>query len=247
MPRRKPIITGTIRPVQTSGLGRGRGQDPRPVRQIVGGDILIATVNRSVEIVAMLRAPVAPPMPRPRIETVQRPATASLTNWQGREPYQMVLPIRFDRHKAGATIEPDVRALARLALRDANDTEPPVVVVEGPVPAPANVRNPRWRIEAFSDPVEPPLFNQAGECVRIALDVTLTEYVVDTLLTESLDRRGGRGLTSRATRVRAGEGTLYDVARRAYGGDGSRAADIARANNLRLGVRLKPGQRLRLP
>jgi hypothetical protein len=65
---------------------------------------------------------------------------------------------------------------------------------------------------------------------RYETEITLTQHVTANSLNETLRQtKAARGLKTRTTRVKAGEETLYDVARRYYG-DPSRASDIARAN-----------------
>jgi hypothetical protein len=223
----------------------------RPQQTTYGGrTILLAPVTPGVEeLTAMLRGPVAPPLARPKVEIVDRPGTVGLTQWRGRDPYEMTLPIWWDAFPDG-TVEADVRRLERLALRAPGSDESALIQVYGPVPAPTGVKSPLWRIKTLGEVPERTMFNTAGERCRFAVDVTLIEHVADELLTETLDASrsgGGRGITNRRTTVRAGETSLYDVARRVYGGDGSRASDIARANSLRLAAHLKQGMSLRLP
>jgi hypothetical protein len=81
----------------------------------------------------------------------------------------------------------------------------------------------------------------------------LTQHVTANSLNETLRQtKAARGLKTRTTRVKAGEETLYDVARRYYG-DPSRASDIARGElqaggrPLALGALLKTGTQLRMP
>lgn len=215
-----------------------------------GRTILLSSPTPGVDdVTALLRGPVAPPLARPKVEVVDRPGTVGLTQWRGRDPYEMTLPVWWDAFPDG-TVEADIRRLERLALRVPGGGESPLVQVFGPVPPPTGVRNPLWRISGLTEMSERTMFNAGGQRSRFAVDVVLIEHVADELLTETLEasRSGsGRGITNRRTSVRAGETNLYAVARRVYNGDGSRATDIARANSLRLSAYLKQGMTLRLP
>jgi hypothetical protein len=221
----------------------------RPLIPGTPGAVWLGSADPVIDVFATLRRPVSSPLPRPKIETVDRHGLYGLTQYLGQDPYQLLLPIAFDRYAQGQSVEPEIRLLERLAERPAGATEPPLVEVDGPVPH----RTLQWRIAGLEEIPERTEWNRAGDRTRLAVDVTLVQNVTDRLLTESLgrDRAKTKGIANRRTTVRTGEDSLYDVARRVYG-DPSRAGDIARANSvrgvpLRLGMRLKPGYGLRLP
>lgn len=180
--------------------------------------------------------------PKPKYETTARPGAISLLQWVGQEPYSMTLGIRIDEFPNG-NVESDIRKLEALGEVQPGRFEPPIVTVDGAVPKPHP--NLTWRITDFGDPeIE---YLGSGDRCRYVTTLVLTQNVTDRVLIESLKATSkSKGLKTRETTVRAGEDSLYDVARRYYK-DPSRASDIARANNLHLGKKLSKGLTLRMP
>jgi nucleoid-associated protein YgaU len=128
--------------------------------------------------------------------------------------------------------------------------EPPVLKVSGAIPLPHP--NLTWRLTAIEDPTNVLFLSGGKRRCRYETEITLTQHVTADSLNETLRQtKAARGLKTRTTRVKSGEQTLYDVARRYYG-DPSRASDIARANfkggrQLALGSLLTVGRSLRMP
>jgi hypothetical protein len=207
---------------------------------VLGSSLVgVTTVDGEINVVGLLTKPVTPPVPRPRYNTIDRPGSVGITEYAGMDPYQMTMSLRFDGGGV-RSVEKQYAALEALAYPAAGTLEPPVLRIRGPVPHPLA----RWRINQLTVDDSQTMLLKNGDRCRIAVDVDLLQYVVDDLLLPSLKAtKRAKGINSRATRVKSGEDTLFDVSRRLFG-DPSHATDIARASHLRLGARLKPGQML---
>lgn len=180
--------------------------------------------------------------PEPKISTVDMMDGIGLTQWTGQEPYKMSVGVRIDGFP-NTNVEADIKALEALGEVQPGRTEPPIIDLDGAVPKPHP--NIRWRIVSFGDPTVEYL--PSGDRCRYITTVSLIQRVTDRVLQERVKATSGsKGLKARSTTVRAGEDSLYDLARRIYK-DPSRAADLATANNLHLGKKLSPGLVLRYP
>jgi hypothetical protein len=187
-----------------------------------------------------------------RWTVVDRDGKHSITDFDGQPPYQQTIPVLFDGWKgsikASSSVEGDIRLLERLAAIPAGGRQPRIIRITG------NVRRPdlRWVIqgpiawatgpgwdELITDPVSGERYRQAGT-------VTLLAYKADELLNGAGEPKDKQGRRLHTTRVRKGEKTLRDVAKRVYG-TRNRARDLARLNDLPLSKHLKPNQLLLLP
>jgi hypothetical protein len=68
----------------------------------------------------------------------------SLTDWQGVDPYTMVLAVRFDGWARRESMEVQINDLLNMARDLSTRDGPPVVSVSGPVPLPDTTR---WLID----------------------------------------------------------------------------------------------------
>jgi len=103
-------------------------------------------------------------------EVVARPHRVSLTNWIGRDPVRMALPIMFDGFIAGDSIEPNITQLTRMGQPD-DDGEPPTLKVHGAVPR-KDVS--KWVIESLDWGTNIIWgMNPNGVSVRVRQDVTV--------------------------------------------------------------------------
>src|SRR5262252_6436265 len=64
---------------------------------------------------------------------VARPRRVGLTQWGGREPYQMDVPILFDRWHDQNSVEREIRQLNKMAL-GYDYAPPPTVTMQGALP-----------------------------------------------------------------------------------------------------------------
>jgi hypothetical protein len=182
---------------------------------------------------------------------VDRDGLKSITDFAGVQPYAQTVPVFFDGWRGtiadSSSVESDIRLLERLAVVPDGATQPPIVRVTG------NVRRPdlRYVIQGpivWSDvaPAEFLADPTTGERYRQVGTVTLLEFQADELLNGDGEPKDAKGRRVKTTKVRRGEHTLRDVAKRVYG-TRTRARDLARLNDLPLSGRLKTNQRLLLP
>jgi hypothetical protein len=64
---------------------------------------------------------------------ISRPRRTSLTQWGGREPYQMDVSVLFDGWKTGTSVETDIRRLQAMAI-GSDFSPPPTIKIDGALP-----------------------------------------------------------------------------------------------------------------
>lgn len=231
--------------------------------QVLGGPtVWLFSTDPQIIIECKLRAPVVPPIPRPKISIVDRPGMVSLTHYDGRDPYMVTLPIMFDgfgglindKNVQGAgmrSVEREIELLERLAIHKPTP-DPlgvnalPLVKTIGPVPDPVADKTPAWHVYQLDPLQERTLFNEDGRRTRWAVDITLIEAVADKLLESSiLVTAASQGIPRERYTVREGD-TWHKIAERKYH-DRSKAKAIAKANGMTLNSPLKPGTKLIIP
>ena len=146
-----------------------------------------------------------------KFQTQDRRQRVGLTVFTGYNPLAMTVPVRFENvlDGQGAGIEDDIRLLERMAGRGAfvgaAQGQPPVVRVSTTdgqgrvVPlipstyqfSAQNPSAPLWRVSgvAWSNAVDDPLRNSAGNRIRQTAVVTLQEHVKISLITRSAAAR----------------------------------------------------------
>lgn len=185
----------------------------------------------------------------PRHDISERAGRVGVAEYKGHDPLRLSVSIILDGYQAGESIEPELRKLRAMSERLPNRVRMPVIKLQGPVP----YTDRKWLVDGPWDwddtptPIQRQVLSSAVP-VRQALTINLIEKVPDRLLRESIsESRGtGKGSKARTIRVQAGDDNFGDVSKRHYG-TRARAVDIARANSLPFGFRLKKGQKLRLP
>lgn len=184
---------------------------------------------------------------RPRYQTQDRPGRLGRPQYLGQDPIEQTFTVKFDGD--GDSIESRIRTLEMFLRPVAANDEPPIVKVKG-----EGVHHPGlgWRMLDLDEEISRRRYvTRSGERKVYVAAVTLVQHVADRELAESLgrlNRRGrGKGISNRTVKVRQGEDSFYDISRRVYDGDPSRATDIARANGRRIGARLRAGTSLRIP
>lgn len=189
-------------------------------------------------------------------EEIERPRRKSITQWKGRQPWRIEIPIMFDRFDEGSegeSVEPDIRLLEQLAGGGIN-AEPPVCVFNsgGLVPHDyTHATHLRWVLDdiQFGEAIRR---RSDGNRVRAEMTVTVLEYVEDVYVIERALTRAAKRTTSarqgaaqKRYTVKRGD-TLSRIAQQELG-TFSRWREIARLNNIRDPRTLKVGQVLRLP
>lgn len=172
---------------------------------------------------------------------VTRPRRVGLTQWQGRDPYRMDIPILFDAYREGVSVEPGISRLNNMSMgHDYNP--PPTVLVEGAVP----IKGARWVIEDidWGDEVFWETSSQ-GQYFRLRQDavVHLLQYQAEKRLKITMPK----SLPNEFTVPRDGY-TLREVAKQMYG-NAERWKEIQKANagEIRDPNKLKKDQVLRVP
>jgi hypothetical protein len=174
-------------------------------------------------------------------DTVQRPKKASLTVWEGRDPFQLTIPLLLSR--AGQPVSSDIHDIAVLSSGTSKG-RPPLVQVFGTIMLPVHAGD-DWVIQDVSWGES--IWRQTDAVIiRQHVTLTLLEFVDDQLLPASTlaSRRDGRAII-RHYRVKKGD-TLRSIAARQLG-DPRRWSDIAVLNGLRSSGKLKPNTLLKLP
>jgi len=153
---------------------------------------------------------------------VDRPRRTSLTQWTGRQPYQMDVPVLFDGWRESESVEQDIRRLQIMSV-GSDFNPPPTVKIDGALP----VGGATWVITSI-DWGDEVFWAQTprGQYFRLRQDATvhLTEFVAEQRLKIVITN----SLPNTYTTQRKGE-TLKDIAKAMYG-NGSRWKDIQKAN-----------------
>lgn len=182
----------------------------------------------------------------PRLDMRERPGGKSVPTYLGHDPIRMDLSLVLDawpgRNPRGVMSR--LRDLQSLGRRKADWTLP-TVRIYGPVPHHDLEWNVAGLIQYDDDPT--PINSETG-WLRLPLTIPLVERVAPALLQRSIARSArGKGARNgpRFTRVRKNEDGFGDLSKRLYK-TRSRAAELARANNMPVGARLRPGKRVRV-
>ena len=181
-------------------------------------------------------------------EVVPRPRRTGLTQWVGKDPIRVKIPIIFDGWESGHGIEEEIGKLVAISVPGANQAQPPTLDIQGAVPAKWVTK---WVIESLE-------FGQNviwarrddGSTYRLRQDVVvnLLQYIDEDRVFGNAPKPKPRKRPKPKHRfhiVRAGE-TLRSIAAKEYGNQ-KWWRDIASANNIRPGERLRVGRRLRMP
>lgn len=182
-------------------------------------------------------------------EVVARPFRTGFTDWVGRDPLTLTVPLLFDGFATSTSVEKAIITLERMAIPHGDD-DPPTLRATGPIPH----REKNWVINGI-DWGEPIYHRDTTENVayrvRQACTITLLELVEDDRL-ERLAKRAGKG-GSRGKKkprepytVKKGD-TLMSIAAAKLGA-AKRWKEIKRMNpGIRDPKRLKVGQKIKLP
>lgn len=195
-------------------------------------------------------------------EKVIRDRRVSFTEWQGRDPLEIPIPILFENWAVGTSLESDIKVLEKMAgLGNAGGGEPPLmtfnsggVISHDYHDAPAH----DWVISGleFGDCVK----NDFGNRVRQVCVVTVTQFIDDDVLSRlspaAKRRSKNKGKIKKGTErtgsvtksyvVKFNGQSLIKIAKETLG-DSKRWHEIAKLNGMSDPKATKKGQRLRLP
>lgn len=185
-----------------------------------------------------------PRPPKPKWSIVDRPGRIGVPSYDGQDPYEYSFAVRIDGYP-GTSVERQITILEGFAEAQGGQPEPAILKVAGAIPLPHP--NLLWRLTAIDDPSEQLFLPGGQERCRYVTVITLTQHVTGADVSKSIQQNSGsKAIQVKTATVQANENSLFDLARRYYH-DTSRATDIARANLIQLGDRLKQGQKLRMP
>jgi hypothetical protein len=171
-------------------------------------------------------------------ELVKRPRRVSLTQWQGRDPYAMDVPVMFNSVGDDGNVETAISTLNQMQVGKDN-VPPPTVEIEGGVP----IKSAKWVITSidWGD-------NVIWEATRSGKYVRLRQDAVVHLVQFVQEDRLARPRATAAPRkhvYRKGE-TLRGIAQKFYK-DASKWKVIANANGIRDPSHIKDGTALKIP
>lgn len=194
------------------------------------------TVDSSVPAVICLRGDGAPKMTGPSAgwEIVPRPRRVAFTQWIGRDPYTMDVPIMLDGYRRSDSIEEEVARLNQMKMGE-NLKPPPKVQLEGAVP----VKGATWVIADITwgdNVVWRVQNNQRMFRIRQDAIVHLLQYVREDRLNIKKSKRARRHT------VKKGE-TLKSIAAK-YD---TTVSALKKANGIRDPKSVKPGRVIKVP
>jgi hypothetical protein len=174
-------------------------------------------------------------------DVVSRPRRVAMTQWTGRDPYRMDVPILFDGYRFKDSVEEDIARLNNMSIGHDYDP-PPTINIDGAVP----VKGATWVIENidWGDEVYWELSAQ-GRYYRMRQDavVHFLQYQAEKRLKITMPK----SLPNQFIVPRDGY-TLREVAKAMYG-NAERWKEIQKANEklVRDPNKLKKGWELRVP
>lgn len=170
---------------------------------------------------------------------IDRPRRISLTQWTGREPYRMDIPVLFDGWRDQVSVEESIARLNQMSMGH-NYSPPPTVTVEGGVP----IKGATWVIESI-DWGDEVFWSQSdqGRYFRLRQDavVHMLQYQAEARLKITMPK----SLPNEFTVPRDGF-TMREVAKAMYG-NGEKWQKIQKANPNRDPNKLKKDTVLRVP
>lgn len=184
---------------------------------------------------------------------ISRERRVGLTQWRGKDPLRMAIPVIFDGLGDKTSQEVPISHLSRMALPPTTGGEPPTVKISGvglPKPGPTVwvIENLQWGANVIQE------LSQNGVMCRLRQDciVNLLQYVADDRVALKNVGVGGVAATGASKGgwpqqyvVKTGD-TLQKIAALKYGSS-SKWKKIADANGIRDGSTLKKGTTLRIP
>lgn len=178
-----------------------------------------------------------------------------ITEWAGRSPITMDIPILFDGFMGNDSVEADCRTLYQMMDKpEGKRDEPPIIRLGGEFPVPFKNRD--WVINGIA-PGPEERRPRDGHRIRAFFTVTILEHVPGDVIVvrksspakkhqqKSKDGKNSPSKQPRTYTVKNGD-TLQKIAARLLG-DQKRWHDIKELNNIRDPNNLKVGQKLKIP
>jgi nucleoid-associated protein YgaU len=210
---------------------------------VAGERITIRTVDGSIAPISPYRDADSAKLTEgwAKYETIDRPKRTGATQFTGRDPYVMTVPVLFDGLQDHNPQEDEIRRLIGMSVPPKDLTTPPSVKVSGGTPG----DNHTWKIQglAFGDNVIWGFVG--GVAVRFRQDcvITLLQWVPVDLVT--VGRGAGKSKKKVRTYVVKHGDSLGKIAAKECG-DRNKWKKIASANGIRDPKAIKVGQKLRI-
>jgi len=153
---------------------------------------------------------------------VSRPRRIGLTQWTGRDPYRMDVPILFDGWANKVSCEVGISILNQMAMGYSYDP-PPTVTIDGAIP----VKHATWVIESIewgTDVIWDASPNGINSRLRQDAVVHLLQYQAEERLNITMPKSLPSTYTTHGKNT-----TMRQVSKAVYG-NGSRWKDIMKAN-----------------
>jgi hypothetical protein len=187
----------------------------------------------------------------PILDRVPRPRRKPITEWTGRNELQIAVSFMIDNfiEGEGVPVEQTIRVLEKMQGRDTGDPEPPQLIVMGDPPGciPNDYHDAshlRWWLEEIQADDAKTLRNKAGNRVRFAGVLILTEVIEDVPLGKLAAAKHKKSTKApKKYTVKKGD-TLSKIATRYKIKGGWQA--LAKLNKIRDPKRIKVGQVIRL-
>lgn len=171
-----------------------------------------------------------------------RPRRVSLTQWQGRDPYKMDVPVMFDGWANDVSVENQIAILNQMQMGK-DLTPPPTVTIDGAVP----VKGIRWVIENI-DWGDLVIWRQEGDSAyRLRQDATVK--FVQAVDDQRLKVGSGKlNISSNPRIIQAKQGDTLRSLSKKYYKTVDKWQDIWRANpNIKDPKKIKKGTDVRIP
>lgn len=192
----------------------------------------------------------------PRHDVSERIGRTSVAEYRGHDPLEIMVSVIIDGYEDGdyTRVLNAWRLLLSMTERVPDQHRVPTILLQGGS-VPGRYEGRKWLANGplEQDNYPTPIYRQLLEGtapLRLPFTMSLIQKVPDPLLRESISesRRNdrGEGFNAKTTKARQGEDNFGDVSKRVYG-TRNRAVEIATANHLPLGFKLKKGQKVRLP
>lgn len=195
-------------------------------------------------------------------EKIKRDRRISLTEWDGKDPLEIDIPILFENWVQGGSLEGDIKTLEKIAgLGHKDGGEPPLMTFNsGGVISHDYHDAPKhdWVVSnlVWGDCIK----NDYGNRVRQVATVTVTQFIDDDVLSKlsaaAKRRQKNKGKIKKGTErsgarkktyiVKFNGQNLASIAKETLG-DSKRWHEIAKLNGIRDPKATKKGQELRLP
>lgn len=176
-------------------------------------------------------------------QVTPRPRRVALTQWKGRDPYRMDVPVMFDGYADDISVESDIAKLNQMQM-GTDLTPPPKVFIKGAVP----VKGIWWVIENIDWGDLTIWRNEGTQAYRLRQDATVKLIQVVDAATVKISGKGKLTVSSTGQVYKAKTGdTLRSISKKFYK-TVDKWQDIWRANpQIKDPKKIKKDTQIRIP